>query len=79
MADKDNGDLHEMQTFRLGELPAGDVALLIGYATSAEKLAKNDVESFVIGMTRHQANELGEALVAFATRPPSVTTPTTRH
>jgi hypothetical protein len=69
MADNDKGDLHEMQEFKLGELPGGEVAVLIGYATSAEKLAKSDVESFVIGMTRHQANELGKALVAFATRP----------
>ncbi len=71
MADNDKDDLHEMQMFKLGELPAGEVALLIDYATSADKLAKNDVESFVIGMTRHQANELGKALVAFATTPPS--------
>lgn len=67
MAD-DPGTIHNLIHFEIGELPDLFVALLLGYATSPEKLAKREMESFVIGMSRDKASELGRALIATAER-----------
>jgi hypothetical protein len=36
---------------------------LLGYATSQEKLSRGEIDSFVIGLTRAKAAELGRALL----------------
>jgi hypothetical protein len=37
--------------------------LLLGYATSQEKLSRGEIDSFLIGLTRAKAAELGRALL----------------
>ena len=55
--------IQNLVTFRLGELPNDCIALLLGYATSQEKLSRGEIDSFVIGLTRANAAELGHALL----------------
>jgi hypothetical protein len=72
MTDKDD-DIQILQNlvmYQFGDLPDDGVALLLAYATSPEKLSRLELESFVIGMTRQKAIELGNALVRHASAPP---------
>jgi hypothetical protein len=62
--------IHDLAAFNLGDLKDAGVALLLAYATSPEKLAKREMESFVIGMTREKALVLGNALVRHASDAP---------
>lgn len=62
----DDGTIQELQQFQLGDLPGGAIALLLGYATTPEKLARGEMDSFVIGMTKETADRLGRALIAKA-------------
>jgi hypothetical protein len=61
MAD-DEITLETLMTFQLGDMEGG-IALVLGYATSPEKLTKGEMDTFAIGMTREKAAELGRALV----------------
>jgi hypothetical protein len=70
MAEVDGAIIQNLVTYRFGDLPDGGVALLLAYATSAEKLSRHEMESFVIGMTREKAIELGNALVRHASSAP---------
>jgi hypothetical protein len=71
MADEDDAAIvQNLVTYRFGDLPDDGVALLLAYATSPEKLARYEMESFVIGMTREKAIELGNALVRHASAAP---------
>jgi hypothetical protein len=63
MADDDKVMLHNLEMFQFGDLPDDGIALLLAYATSQEKLTKGEMETFVIGMTRLKAAELGIALL----------------
>jgi hypothetical protein len=74
MANND-GEIHSLATFQLGDLPKGYIALLLAYATSQEKLSSGELESFVIGMSRDQAKRLGETLLKHAAAPPSGRSP----
>ena len=71
MADKDDRSIiQNLVMYRFGDLPADGVALLLAYATTPEKLSRREMESFVIGMTRQKAIELGNALVRHASSTP---------
>ena len=73
MADDDQNDdgiIQELVTFRFADLPDDGVVLLLAYATSPEKLSRREMESFLIGMTRQRAIELGNALVQHASAAP---------
>jgi hypothetical protein len=71
MAEEDDGAIiQNLVTYRFGDLPDDGVALLLAYATSPEKLSRHEMESFVIGMTREKAIELGSALVRHASAVP---------
>jgi hypothetical protein len=71
MAEEDDGAIiQNLVTYRFGDLPDDGVALLLAYATSPEKLSRHEMESFVIGMTREKAIELGSALVRHASAAP---------
>jgi hypothetical protein len=59
----DQVKIENLVTFQFGDLPHDGIALLLGYATSQEKLSRGEIESFVIGMTRVKAAELGQALL----------------
>jgi hypothetical protein len=63
--------IHDLAAFNLGDLQDDGVALLLAYATSPEKLARREMESFVIGMTRDKALVLGNALVRHASAAPA--------
>jgi hypothetical protein len=69
----DNVTLHNLVMFQLGDLPDDGIALLLAYATSQERLSRGEMETFVIGMTRAKAAELGTALLEI-----SGTTPVSR-
>jgi hypothetical protein len=70
MADKDDSFIiQNLVMYRFGDLPDDGVALLLAYATTPEKLSRREMESFVIGMTRQKAIELGNALVRHASAP----------
>ena len=70
MADKDDSFIiQNLVVYRFGDLPDDGVALLLAYATTQEKLSRREMESFVIGMTRQKAIELGNALVRHASAP----------
>lgn len=73
----DDGVIQELQQFQLGDLPDGSIALLLAYATTPEKLARREMETFVIGMSRETAARLGSELIAKAGRPPEA--PPTRQ
>jgi len=75
----DSGEIQELQNFKFTWLPTGDVALLLAYATSAEALSKNEMQSFVIGMTRDKAHELAAKLKAFADSPFKTSKRQTEH
>jgi hypothetical protein len=62
MAD-DEITLESLVTFELGDIMEGGIALVLGYATSAEKLSRGEIDTFAIGLTREKAAELGRALV----------------
>jgi hypothetical protein len=66
----DGAIIQNLVTYRFGDLPDGGAALLLAYATSAEKLSRHEMESFVIGMTREKAIELGNALVRHGSSAP---------
>ena len=68
MAD-DEITLESLLTFQLGDMEGG-IALVLGYATSPEKLSKGEMDTFAIGMTREKAAELGRALVEITDRAP---------
>jgi hypothetical protein len=71
MADKDDGlIIQNLVMYRFGDLPDDGIAVLLAYATTPEKLSRREMESFVIGMTRQKAIELGNALVRHASAPP---------
>ena len=71
MADKDDRSIiQNLVMYRFGDLPDDGVALLLAYATTPEKLSMREMESFVIGMTRQKAVELGNALVRHASAAP---------
>jgi hypothetical protein len=61
MAD-DEITLENLVTFELGDMEGG-IVLVLGYATSAERLSRGEIDTFAIGMTREKAAELGRALV----------------
>ena len=61
--------LENLVTFQLGDMEGG-IALVLGYATSPEKLSKGEMDTFAIGMTREKAAELGRALVEITDRAP---------
>jgi hypothetical protein len=69
----DNVTLHNLVMFQFGDLPDDGIALLLAYATSQKKLSRGEMETFVIGMTRAKAAELGAALLEI-----SGTTPVSR-
>lgn len=56
--------IYEMQTFSLGETPDGFVVLLLGYATSQEKLSRREMESFAIAISPEKATALANALLS---------------
>jgi hypothetical protein len=68
MAD-DEITLENLVTFQLGDMEGG-IVLVLGYATSAEKRSKGEMDSFAIGMTREKAAELGRALVEITDKAP---------
>jgi hypothetical protein len=68
MAD-DETILENLLTFQLGDMDGG-IALVLGYATSPEKLTKGEMDTFAIGMTREKAAELGRALVEITDNAP---------
>ena len=68
MAD-DEITLENLVTFQLGDMEGG-IALVLGYATSPEKLSKGEMDTFAIGMTREKAAELGRALVEITDKAP---------
>jgi hypothetical protein len=68
MAD-DEITLENLVTFQLGDMEGG-IALVLGYATSAEKRSKGEMDTFAIGMTREKAAELGRALVEITDKAP---------
>jgi hypothetical protein len=68
--DDESQIIENLVTFSFGDLPDDGVALLLAYATSPEKLSRHEMESFVIGMTRQKAIELGNALVRHASATP---------
>jgi hypothetical protein len=71
MADEDDAAIvQNLVKYQFGDLPDNGVALLLAYATSPEKLGRHEMESFVIGMTREKAIELGSALVRHASAAP---------
>jgi hypothetical protein len=71
MADEDDAAIvQNLVKYQFGDLPDDGVALLLAYATSPEKLSRHEMESFVIGMTREKAIELGSALVRHASAAP---------
>ena len=71
MADKDDSSIiQNLVMYRFGDLPDDGVALLLAYATTPEKLSRREMESFLIGMTRQRAMELGNALVQHASAAP---------
>jgi hypothetical protein len=46
MAEEDDGAIiQNLVTYRFGDLPDDGVALLLAYATSAEKLSRHQMES----------------------------------
>jgi hypothetical protein len=61
--------LENLVTFQLGDMESG-IALVLGYATSPEKLSKGEMDAFAIGMTREKAAELGRALVEITDKAP---------
>jgi hypothetical protein len=61
--------IQNLVMYRFGDLPDDGIALLLAYATTPEKLSRHEMESFVIGMTREKAIELGNALVRHASSP----------
>jgi hypothetical protein len=61
--------VENLVTFQLGDMEGG-IALVLGYATSPEKLSKGELDTFAIGMTRGKAAELGRALVEITDRAP---------
>jgi len=72
MAD-DEITLENLVTFQLGDMEGG-IALVLGYATSPEKLSKGEMDTFAIGMTREKAAELGRALAWISTTHDSANT-----
>jgi len=77
MAD-DEITLESLVTFQLGDMESG-IALVLGYATSPEKLSKGEVDTFAIGMTREEAAELGRALVEITDKAPVTRAPRQRE
>jgi hypothetical protein len=72
MAEQDDGAIiQNLVTYQFGDLPDDGVALLLAYATSPEKRSRHEMESFVTGMTREKATELGNALVWHASSAPA--------
>jgi hypothetical protein len=77
MAD-DEITLESLVTFQLGDMEGG-IALVLGYATSPEKLSKGEMDAFAIGMTREKAAELGRALVEITDKAPATREPRGRE
>jgi hypothetical protein len=77
MADREI-TLESLVTFQLGEMEE-DIALVLAYATSQEKLGRGEMETFAIGMTREKAAELGRALVEIAGEAPGAEDPGRRE
>jgi hypothetical protein len=71
--------IHNLAYFAFGELPGDAMALLLGYATSPEKLAKKEIDTFVIGMTREKSAELGRALLLASAAPSEGGAPPSQH
>lgn len=59
----DDVTVHELSVFQFADLPEGYIALMLGYATSQEALSRREFETFVIGLSRDRAAELGRALI----------------
>jgi hypothetical protein len=74
MAPNDEVTVQNLVTFQLGDFPDGGIALLLAYATSQERLSRGEMDSFVIGMTREKAGELGTALLEKAGAAPRAAT-----
>ena len=68
--ERKDGVVYELRAFEIGELPDGCLSLLLGYPTSQEKLANNEMESFVIAVSRERAIEFATALLQVANSPP---------
>ena len=77
MAD-DEITLENLVTFQLGDMEGG-IALVLGYATSPEKLSKGEMDTFAIGMTRQKAAELGRALLEITDKTPATRGPRRRE
>jgi hypothetical protein len=73
--DDDDVRIEYLVTFEFGDLPGDGIALLLAYATSQEKRSKGEMESFVIGMTREKAQELGRALLEKSGKAPPTERP----
>ncbi len=70
--------LENLVTFQLGDMEGG-IALVLGYATSPEKLSKGEMDTFAIGMTREEAAELGRALLEITDKAPMTRGPRRRE
>ena len=70
--------LENLVTFQLGDMEGG-IALVLGYATSAEELSKREMDTFAIGMTREKAAELGRALLEITDKAPVTRGPRRRE
>ena len=77
--EKTKHTIKNLVAFQLGELPDGDLALLLEYAMSQGKLSRPELKSFLIGMSREEAIELATVLLEQARRPLSGKLPTTRQ
>jgi hypothetical protein len=62
MAKERDVTIQKLVMFQLGDVPDG-LVLVLGYATSQERLSSGEIDSFAIGMTQAKAAELGRALL----------------
>ena len=60
--------IQNLATFDIGHLPDDHLALLLAYATTPERLARNEMESVVVGLSHDMARQLAEALLRHANR-----------
>ena len=52
--------IQNLATFDIGHLPDDHLALLLAYATTPERLARNEMESVVVGLSHDMARRLPE-------------------
>jgi len=75
----DPGIIQNLVKFEFAELPEDGIALVLAYATSQEALSRNEMQSFVIGMTRPMARALAGELKRFADSPSGTRARQARH